>query len=133
MINSDLMLVAERVIIDTESNRLTIFNLLEDLNVNQFPLFIPSLNVLNMLSKDDGDETILQCKLVLKLNDEELLNQPITLNFQNNRRNRSIVRIGGLMIPQSGKLLFEFYQNENLLATFLSILNITPIPRVQTQ
>jgi hypothetical protein len=100
-----LMLVAEGVVIDNESNLLSVFNVLEEITPFGFPFLIQRLATVTTTEKDPEDASIPpNCSVQFLLDQDVLLDTPANINFQDRPRNRFKLTVGGLVIPRPGRL-----------------------------
>lgn len=114
MIQAKNMLCAETIIVDRESNAVSIINLLEDINSIGFPLFIPKLSILNIFERIEADNgNITNYKLVITINNKELINAPYHIQFMNLLRTRNIMNIQGLALPEPGLLEIKILNETN--------------------
>ncbi|MDM8550439.1 hypothetical protein QUF72_10190 [Desulfobacterales bacterium HSG2] len=126
MISSVLMLCGEGVIRDCETNHVSVFNILEQISSQTFPMLISKIAVLNILSKDDEDMDETTLFLRFACNKNELMKLPIRVKFGGKERTRSIYQIDGLVIPEPGKFGFQLLDKEDrMIAQYDINVNIT--------
>lgn len=113
MIRGKLLLCAEGVSIDRQSNNATIFNLIEQLNFKSLPVAYPKLVIFSLFERDDGDAETWDGEMLICINGAEVANPPIPVNFQGKRRSRNILTLGGLPITQPGKMEISIYEKGN--------------------
>ncbi len=104
MLRTRLMLMAQGVVRDAETNAISVYNIFEDISVGGFPFFIQSFFVLTFFTKDEGDPNEFECLVEIRNNDNLLASFPARLNFQNTLRNRLISQVRGIAIPAPGSL-----------------------------
>lgn len=108
MINCRFAVCAERVIRDAESNNLTLVNICEELTAHGFPFFVQRLDFCFMLSREAGDPGALtDVRFKLTVGNQLLHENTIPVNFDGRLRTRSILSLGGLVIPLPGELRAE--------------------------
>jgi len=104
MIRCQIILLAQGVVRDAETNNVSIFNILEEVKAKSFPVFIPEVACFAYLVNDAEAPGVVENELVVTLGDDELLRTPVTSDFQGKHRNRLTVKIGGLPLPHPGVL-----------------------------
>jgi len=115
MIRSSLMLCADGVIRDAETNNISVFKIFETITPEGLPLLIPRFMVLAFLERDDSDPSEIKCSLQITLSEETILEQVLDINFQGKKRNRTIINIGGLPVRKQGTLETSLWlDNEKL-------------------
>ena len=119
MIKSIIMLCAEGIVRDGESNNISAYNIFEQFATPGFPLLIPKLYVFNLLERDDDDPTQLDCRVIVKNNDTELVSLPIRVDFLDKMRNRTIITIGGLAVRAPGILKASILLGEQELDSYI--------------
>lgn len=108
MIRCRLAVCAEGTTRDATTNAVSIFNIIEDVQAAGFPLFVPKLESIFFLGRDDADPQ--QPQGSLRISGPQLdLTFPLTIDFQGHRKTRSFVRIEGLVIPAAGRIRFEVH------------------------
>jgi len=113
------MLCADRVIRDAQSNSISVINIFEEIKPEGLPLFISRFMVFVLLKrKTDEDPSKIRCKLRIAIGSNNLLEHVLNIDFQDKKRNRTIVNIGGLVIPSSGILETSIWLDERMLNTF---------------
>ena len=116
-----LLVCAEGVSIDKQSNNATIFSMIEQLNFKSLPVVYPKLVVFMLLEKDGGNGEQWDGELSISMDGSEIGGKPpITVDFQGKRRARSIVTIGGLPITQAGKMEVSLYAKGDTSTKILS-------------
>ncbi len=108
MLSSNTMLCAEGIVRDVESNNISIFNVLEEVSSTTFPIYFQRFFVFAAAGKSGDDSGKPICNLDVRLNGDLLLSLPFTLDFQGKPRTKTIISIGGLVVPTSGILRTAF-------------------------
>lgn len=119
MIRSQYALCAESIVTDKETGVISIFNILEQISAEGFPLHIQKLGVVNQLLRDDGDPEQITVNLQIKLNDNNLYNFNGAIDFKGAFRSRLVANINGLQIPGPGKLSFNFDYDGNRIGSYV--------------
>jgi hypothetical protein len=108
MIESKLALLAEGISIDQESNQVSILNMLENLAGESFPLFIQRVVFFALFGREDADPSQHQAVFSITVGDRELVRQALQIDFADKKRTRAVVRMGAIVIPQPGSVVFKF-------------------------
>lgn len=107
----EFFLVSEDLSIDQQTNRLSLFNVLEQIKGPNFPLVLRSAAAISLWVEEDGDQgRDFQCMLRIILPNGRQHN--FTSNFRfGSRRHRVIMRLQGFPIDEPGILQFEVLLN----------------------
>ncbi len=132
----EFFLVSEDISVDQQTNRLSLFNVIEQLTISNFPFPLPFAASVSLWVAEDGDEgQDFQCILRILLPDGKKHDFPTNFNFKT-RRHRVIQRIQGVPISKPGLLRFEVLLNGKHQASHeIDILEIDPnelLPSVET-
>ena len=101
------LFVAENVIIDQRTNKLSLVNVFENLESEGFPLFIPGLNLVLLGERDPADADGIPIHFAVSLGGRALLEAEGRVLFQPGvKRARCILTVGGLVVPEPGTLEF---------------------------
>ena len=118
MIRSKLMLCADNVVRDAETNNISVFNIFEEFPLEALPALIPRFAILNILERDDDDDDEISCTLEMNLSGADIFTQQFDISFQDKNRTRSIVHIGGLPLSRPGTLKVALRLGESLLGEY---------------
>lgn len=117
MIQAIYFCVSESCSLDAQTNRISIFHVLDELNVVAFPTFLTSAAIIALLKKDANDPN--EAVLVLKIRTDVGEVGSITLNadFVGKNRLRSIALLQGVLIQQqTASLDFILFHEDRELA-----------------
>jgi len=113
--------IAEDVLIDQRTNKMSLINVFDNTVANRFPLFIPGLNMVVFSEKEDGDNDSNIIHFVIKLDSRVLFEADANMIFTaSSNRNRCILTIGGLLIPEPGVLEIQALLNGNVIGTYIT-------------
>lgn len=98
------LLCAEHIIIDSQSGMLSCIGVMDSIVAPQFPVLIPRMAVMAILEKEDGDLDETTGNLTIAIGEHQLAQGPLLIGFQGMEGTRSIVSMGGVVIPQPGSL-----------------------------
>ena len=107
MYSSKLMLCAEGVVRDAESNTVSVYNIFEEMSSATFPMTIPKMFMLLVTQRDPAhDPPAPAASIRIQLDNDLLDETDMEVNFQDKSRNRFILGVGGLVISRPGTLRF---------------------------
>lgn len=118
IMNSPIAFCAEGIVIDSKSNNVTAYNILERISSPGFPLFIQRLFFFCLIEKEDHEPKRADFTLEVFNNEVKLFDMKISADFKAENRNRQIVEIGGLAIPSPGKLTFYLKHNKKIFCSY---------------
>jgi hypothetical protein len=107
----EYFLIAEDAVIDQRTNNVSIFNVLEQINVSTLPITLPKIAAVTLWEAQEGDaENDFQAKLLVHMPRGQT--HEVASNFNMRRdRHRIIQYLGGLAIQESGRIRFEMLLN----------------------
>ena len=79
---------------------------MDDIVVESFPIFFHKLSVVNFLEKDESDNDKPHLKLKIFNNENPLINAQLNVDFMGKTKNRSIIQLGEINLPEPGKVHF---------------------------
>jgi hypothetical protein len=127
------MVVSEGVSRDAETNTMSIFHIIENINSPSFPLFIQKLVVLNLFERLSVDPPIFDSTVRVLINELQLHEVPIRINFEDKLKSRAILTVGGLVIPNPGTLIFNFVHDTRTIAQYkIEVINTGQPTTTQT-
>lgn len=107
MITSKLLLCCHGAVRDAQTNNVSVFNILEQVNGAGFPTFIPTLFIVAFVKREKDDPENCTATLEINLGETSLGAFPIDIAFGEKLKSRLITELQGLVIPQPGILSFE--------------------------
>lgn len=126
------MLLAESVVQDIQTSWVSIFNVMDAIRPQGFPVLIQKCSVLVALTKEAHDPVRVDCAVSLTMGGNELARLPVTVDFQDKLKNNTIMQLLGLVIPGPGELVATFYQNDvPLESTVFLVEAAAPLAGVQ--
>ncbi len=120
MARLEFFVVSESVSVDQQTNRLSLFNVLEQVASINFPSVLPSAVAVSMWMAEDGDDVRdFQCTLRITLPNDNRHEFASNFKFRA-RRQRVIQRVEGFPLNEPGVLRFEvgvdlWYKRDNFL------------------
>jgi len=123
-----LFVVSEAAVIDRKTNNLSVFNILEHLSVQGFPLVIPRLFIVASLDRGEKDENTTQLTLQVKQNHTTVFNQTLEFDFQDKETTRNLIELLGFTVTEPGFLLFRLNRNGRKFAEYVIFVHALPLP-----
>jgi hypothetical protein len=111
MIECQLSLLAKAAIRDVETNAISIFHIIEEINAVSFPVFFHDLAFFAYLVKDNTDPSVTEIVFEISMDGDAspIIGMRLNIDFEGKRGNRIIVKIAGLPIPRPGVLKAELH------------------------
>lgn len=128
----EYFLISEGVSVDQRTNRLSIFNVLESVDVIEFPISIPkAIAVVSLIKNDEDHDKDFQ--LLLKIHSPgEKKDFELRLNFvMKVERHRMIMSVENMRVKEPGVITYKVYLNDNLLATRTS--KVSQLPAIEKE
>lgn len=126
MLRTRFALCSSRVIRDADENRISVIDLLEDITVPAFPVVIPRLSLIWSVSREPGDAENYTGNVVLRMNEQVLMETPVEINFQGASVTRATAVIGGLALPLPGQFSVVWSIPEILEARYDAVVSSQP-------
>lgn len=104
MLNVYFAVAANRVIVDSVSNHVSIIDLFENLKSTTFPVLIPKLSFLFYVSREKQDAPVHDLNLVCELGEQSIFEVAVRLDFKNEDTTRLVLGVDGLTLPHEGVL-----------------------------
>ena len=117
MAKLEYFLVAESVSVDQSTNRISFFNVVEQVNVSEFPATIPQIIAVAAWNNEEGDDKK-DFQVTLRITSPGGEPDDNTHNFRMPaKRSRAILVFQGIKLTGPGKLLVVLSLNGNHQAT----------------
>ncbi|MEW6659609.1 MAG: hypothetical protein AB1424_13190 [Thermodesulfobacteriota bacterium] len=110
MARMEFFIVCEDLSIDQQTNRMSLFNVIEQMMAPNFPLIYSGSAISLWVSEPGDDELDFQCTLRVVFPDGSHRDFPSNFRFRS-RRHRVIHRLEGIPINEPGTLRFEVQLN----------------------
>jgi hypothetical protein len=115
MLNVYFAIAANRVIVDSITNQVSIIDLFEQLKAPSFPVLVPKITLLYYLSRDKSDPVTKDLKVVCKLGESEIFKVDVKVDFKDEESTRIVLGVDGLTLTQPGMFqAFLMDQEESL-------------------
>ena len=102
MLNVYFAIAANRVLVDSITNQVSIIDLFEQLKAPSFPVLVPRLTLLYYISREAGDPATQDLTVVCKLADSEVFKVDVKVDFKDEDSTRIVLGIDGLTLTQPG-------------------------------
>jgi hypothetical protein len=102
------VIVADNVLRDADSNRISVIGILDQLRPGGFPILMPRLSAIAICSRETNDSPTPASRARVILGEQTLFEDGVEINFREGRLHRSILRFEGFVIPGVGDLIFEW-------------------------
>jgi hypothetical protein len=120
MIRALLGVASQSISRDGETNRLSIFNLLEDLAGEGFPLLLQTVAATFLLERAADDPAQPPARLSVRLGDARILDTAVDVDFADVLRTRVMVRVEGVVLPGPGELRFDLYVQDTHISEWVT-------------
>lgn len=107
MIKTTLVTCARGAAVDRYTNVLSVFEIIEELVPQSYPLWYPEIIMISMYEREQADPCKTDVDIVVRLNDKELFRRKVPLDFGDQPRHRAIIRLHGLAIENPGVVTFQ--------------------------
>jgi hypothetical protein len=104
MLNVYFAIAANRVIVDSITNQVSIIDLFEQLKSSAFPVLVPRLTLLYYVSREKGDPDTKDLSVVCKLNETEIFKVAVKVDFKGEDSTRVVLGVDGLTLTEQGLL-----------------------------
>ena len=104
MLDVYFAIAANRVLVDARTNQVSIIDVYEKLESTKFPVFLPKITLLFYLSRAVGDPQTRDLTMICSLEDTEIFNTPVHVDFQTSLTNRIVLEVEGVTIPKAGTI-----------------------------
>ena len=123
MIQSKLFVCADSAAVDVRTSALSIFHVLEQVNGPFFPVVIPRVSIVFMLTREEPDPSNFLFQLEIYSGNQQLLARPVAVNFQQQFVSRTVLDVYGVVVPAPVTLRFELRNGEALLGSWSILVN----------
>ncbi len=104
--------------LDTSSNQLSLFHILDEISGPAFPLFLPSFCVAALFEREAKDAVVQPFILAISLDGMLIASFSMSVDFSGSRRNRSVNTVRGLTLPTPGLVTIGLLQKTKILAAW---------------
>jgi hypothetical protein len=104
MLNVYFAVAANRVLVDSVSNQVSIIDLYEQLRAPSFPVLVPKLTFLFYVSREKIDPSTHEVRLVCDIGDKTIVEAAVQLDFKSEDTTRIVIGLDNCTLPQAGVL-----------------------------
>ena len=133
MISCKILLCAQGVVRDADDGTISIFGLIEGVEAVGFPFFFQQMAIFALLERLHDDPAQYELLFRISIGDTELAAAHLAIDFLTGLRNRSTVRIQGLVVPGPGVLRASVHLADRLLGTYEMTIGRMEPPRVEAR
>src|SRR3984893_15824815 len=130
----DLFTVAESTSIDVTTNRLSVFNIFDEINTPSLPTIMPGLAVVIMLTRDESEPDDVEIQISVSLNGRPLAQLPVTSSFQSKLKARIVATVQGMIFTEQGMYELAGHRGDERLGAWNLQVNLIPTtaqPQIQ--
>jgi hypothetical protein len=117
MYNVEWGVLADNVIRDADRNTVSIIDLIEAVIATNFPVLIPRVTTLWLITREAADPNEEMFEMALRLNGQDLNRFPIAVTFDGKLRARCIVGVNNIVLQAAGNLEATLFLGGQALAT----------------
>jgi hypothetical protein len=118
---------SEDYVIDQATNRVSLFNLIEDMPSAVFPFAIYSFCIFSYWERENG-ELDTSAQLTIEIGDTILFQSPLALTFQDQIKCRAVMKIHGLGVLGPGTMVVKVSLGDVTKGTWK--VNVISAPQV---
>jgi hypothetical protein len=107
MIRAKTCFVAEGVITDRDTDRISAFALLDDVQAASYPLLIQKLAFFCLWGRTGMDPQRVTCEFSITLNGQDIVRHGLDVDFQQYLHNRCVIRLDGFTLNEPGVVVFR--------------------------
>jgi len=133
VLNLKLLLCADSNSLDSRSNTISAFHILEDFNAASFPVALPRVTVVAMVDREETDPSDIELQLRVYLGDKELFAGPFALNFAQRLSARALIEMQGIVVPNPGVLSFVLLNADQIFGSWAIRVSQIGQPKIQMQ
>ncbi len=124
MIKTSFAVCGFRVIIDENENRASLIDVMDDIDVQQFPVVLPRLSALWVLTRGRGDPAQVEGVVNVSLSGTQLNSLPLTISFGDHLRARAVIALADVPLDRPGELAFSFQIKGDVQAPTVIAVNV---------
>lgn len=102
--------------LDTKTNQLSLFHILDEISGTAFPLVLPSICVAALFEREAEEGPTPSFVMAVTLDGKLLASFTLSTDFTHSRRSRTVNTVQGLTLPEPGALAISLLQKTRVLA-----------------
>ena len=131
MIRAKLFVVCESASIDSRTNSVSAFHIMDQLNAMAFPVVLPHVSIIALFAREDADASNVQFQLQIFLEDQQLFGGPLRVNFVQQLLARTVLDMHGLLLTRPGTLRFVLRNGDEMLGSWTALVTQVGQPGFQ--
>jgi hypothetical protein len=130
----NLFAVAESSSIDIATQRLSIFNIWEDITTANLPAFVPSMALVAILTREENEPRDVELQVIVTLNGNNILAQlQARVSFQSALKARAVINVQGMVFNEQGVCEIAIrHADAEPLGSWTMRVNLVAHPQIQT-
>lgn len=117
-----LLTVCEGAAVDSRTNRLTAYNIIDTISAATFPAVMLRMWIVCVVNKEDNEPDEAKRQLVVKLDDDILIDSVIEFGFGEGNVGRSLGELQGMIIPKPGTLTVSILDGDERMGHWCTIV-----------
>lgn len=113
-----LVACAESALVDQQTNKLSLFGILEELSGAGFPGFIPSAAFVIVLEREPKEPSTFDLVLTIDIGGNKIFETPIKMQFQGLLRSRAVASMQAVPILGPGIMTFSARHGRKVLGSW---------------
>ena len=126
MIQVQLLMCVETAIVDQRKNNLSLINVFEDMNVSGFPFILPSVCIVGVFTREQGDPASKDLEFDLKVGEQVLIRRPFKVGFTENNSTRTIIEVNGVAISKPARVVASLYDEVKVISSYGFSVQVLP-------
>lgn len=118
MVTAKFMLAAQGIIQDRDTRSVSVFNILEEVQAEGFPVLIQKMSLLTVLERAPEDHQRNELTLAISLGQVSLMTRPVAVDFSDKLRSNYIINLTSMIIPNPGRLNFVLKVGERVVSEY---------------
>lgn len=123
MIQVKLFLCSDSAAVDARTNALSAFHIAEQFNAPSFPVAVPRIAIITILTREAADPSNVQLQVQVYCGDHQLFTGPMAVNFVQQLTARTVIEVHGLVVPTPGTLRFLLRHGDETLSSWTVLAN----------
>ena len=118
MLKVKYFLCSDSAAIDSRRNTLSIFHIAENMYVPVFPFLMQRISILASIERTLDEPSLMEATITAMQGDSEIFSGPLSVNFVQQLSTRVVVEVGGVVVPQPGRLTFTLRKAGEAIASY---------------
>ena len=107
MIRAKTCFIAEGIVTDRDTDRISAFALLEDVQAASYPLLTQKVAFFCLWGRTSADPQRVTCEFSITLNGRDIMRHGLDVDFQQYLHNRCVIRLDGFTLNEPGVVVFR--------------------------